>query len=337
MRPKQIAVVGGAFLAVLLQAASGYKVVGHYPVPGNGGFDYITLDDSSRRLYVSHGSQVDVLDADTGKVAGTIADTPGVHGIAIAAPSKHGFTTNGGEDKVLMFDPATLKPLKKIPVGRGPDGIYYEPGTKRIFTNNHGSHDVTAIDAETGSVVGTVKVDGDGEQAIVADGRIYVNSEDKDEVVVFDPKTLAVTKRMPISGAKTPTGLAYDPKNKRLFIACREQPTMIVMDADTGKTVASFPIGSGADWAYFDDRSKLVFVSTSEGILNIFHQKSANEYDGMESIKTLPGARTMAFDPKTGKIFLPSVEYDTPPANAPGKQPRRVVRPGSFSVLVVAK
>ena len=157
----------GLLAASLLEGATGYKVVSKYPVPGNGGFDYVTIDSASRRVYLSHGTQVDVIDADSGRVVGTIADTPGVHGAALAPEFKHGFTSNGKEDKVSMFDPSDLKLIKKIDVGKGPDGIYYDPATKRVFTNNHGSHDVTAIDAKSGDVVGTVKVEGDGEEAVI--------------------------------------------------------------------------------------------------------------------------------------------------------------------------
>ena len=324
-------------MALVLQAQTGYKVVARYPVPGNGGFDYVTLDESTRRVYLSHGTQVDVIDADSGKVTGAITNTPGVHGVAIAAPLKHGFASNGTENKVLMFDPATLQEIKRIDVGKGPDGIYYDPGTKRVFTNNHGTHDVTAIDADKGEVVGTVKVGGDGEQAVMADGVIYLNSEDTNEVIVFDPKTLMVTKRFPIGVAKTPTGLAYDAKNKRLFIATRDTPKMVVMDSTSGKVITSFPIGTGADWAYFDADAKLAFVSTSEGVLNVFQQKSADAYEDAGAIKTQPSAKTMAFDPKTKKIFLPSVEYVTAPAADPSKQARRTTKPGSFAVLVVGK
>src|SRR5713101_5644492 len=168
-----------------LQNGTGYKVETRYPVPGNGGFDYVTIDSAARRLYLSHGTEVNVVDADNGKLIGTIPDTPGVHGIAIAAEFKHGFTSNGRENKVSMFDPITLQLINKIDVGKGPDGIYYDPGTKRVFTNNHGSHDISAIDAKTGQVIGTVKAEGDGEEAVVADGLIYVNSEDTNEVIVF--------------------------------------------------------------------------------------------------------------------------------------------------------
>src|SRR6266404_4229895 len=183
---------------LLLQSGTGYKVVGHYPIGGVGGFDYVAIDSTARRLYVSHATQVEVLDADSGKLVGTIPDTPGVHGAAIASAFKHGFTSNGREHKVSMFDSNTLALIKKIDVGKGPDGIYYDERTKRVFTNNHGSHDVTAIDAATGDVVGTVKVEGDGESAVVgADGLIYLNSEEAAEVVVFDPQSLEVKKRFP--------------------------------------------------------------------------------------------------------------------------------------------
>jgi DNA-binding beta-propeller fold protein YncE len=238
MRYVKSVLVGVFSTALLLQGATGYRVVARYPVPGDGGFDYVTIDSSARRIYISHGTKVDVLDADSGKVVGTIADTPGVHGAAIAVEFRHGFTSNGREDKVSMFDPATLELIKKIDVGKGPDGIYYDPGTQRVFTNNHGSHDITALDAKTGNVVGTVKVEGDGEQAVLgADGLVYVNSESTNEVVVFDPQSLEVKKRFPIGVAKTPTGLAYDAKTNRLFIGCRNEPTMVVMDVGTGKVL----------------------------------------------------------------------------------------------------
>src|SRR5216110_1458618 len=274
--------MGFISVALVFQGASNYKVVGRYPVPGTGGFDYVTLDSSARRLYLSHATQVDVLDADSGKVVGTIPDTPGVHGIAIATPFKHGFTSNGRENKVSMFDPETLKLIKKIDVGKGPDGIYYEPKTKRVFTNNHGSHDVTAIDAETGNVIGTVKVEGDGEQAVIGkDGLIYLNSEEAGEVVVFDPRSLEVKKHFPIGVAKVPTGLAYDAKTNRLFIGCRNEPKMVVMDAATGKVINSFPIGAGVDFAGFDPNARLIFFScgAGAGTLSIYREKSADIYE----------------------------------------------------------
>ena len=327
-----------SLVALMLQGTTNYKVVGRYPIPGVGGFDYVTLDSASRRLYVSHGTQVEVLDADNGKLVGTIPDTPGVHGAAIASAFKHGFTSNGREDKVSMFDPSTLQVIKKIDVGKGPDGIYYDERTKRVFTNNHGSHDVTAIDAATGDVVGTVKVVGDGEQAIIGkDGLIYLNSEDTAEVVVFDPKSLEVKNRFPIGVAKTPTGLAYDPKSNRLFIGCRNEPKMVVMDAATGKVIDSFPIGKGVDYAGFDPSAALIFFSCGDGTLSIYREKSANDYEDAGPVQTQPSAKTMAFDAKTKKIFLPAAEYVETPASEPGGRARRSVKPGTFVVLVVSK
>jgi YVTN family beta-propeller protein len=331
------ALIAVSFALALLQGGTTYKLETRYPVPGNGGFDYVTIDSTARRLYLSHGTQVDVVDADTGKLIGTIPDTPGVHGVALAPEFKHGFTSNGRENKVSMFDPATLQLINKIDVGKGPDGIYYDPSSKRIFTNNHGSHDISAIDAKTGQVIGTVKVDGDGESAVVADGVVYVNIEDTNEVAVFDPKSLEVKKRFPIGVAKTPTGLAYDAKTKRLFIGCRNEPKMVVMDAVSGKVITSFSIGRGVDYAAFDPQAKLVFFSCSEGVLNIFHEESADKYEDAGAVKTQPSARTMAFDPKTGKIFLAAAEYLETPATTPGGRPQRSIKPGSFVVLVVSK
>lgn len=326
-----------SFIIPLGQGGSGYKIEVRYPVPGNGSFDYVTIDSTARRLYLSHGTQVDVVDPDSGKLIGTIPDTPGVHGIAIASEFKHGFTSNGRENKVSMFDPTTLQLIKKIDVGKGPDGIYYDPETKRVFTNNHGSHDISAIDAKTGEVVGTVKADGDGEQAVIANHLVYVNSENTNEVLVFDPKSLEVKQRFPIAAAKTPTGLAYDPSTKRLFIGCRNEPKMVVMDAVSGKEISSFTIGKGVDYAGFDPQARLVFFSCGEGTLSIYREKSADEYEDTGAVKTQPSAKTMAFDSKTKKVFLTAAEYVETPATTPNGRPQRSIKPDSFVVLVVSK
>src|SRR5436853_1211956 len=332
------ATIALAIALTSLQGDAGYKVETRYPVPGNGGFDYVTIDSAARRLYLSHGTQVDVVDADSGKMVGTIPDTPGVHGIALAPDFEHGFTSNGRENKVSMFDPATLTLIKKIDVGAGPDGIYYDPASKRVFTNNHGSHNVSAIGAKTGEVVGTVKAGGDGEQAVIgADGLIYVNSENTSEVVAFDPKSLEVKKRFPIGVAKVPTGLAYDSKTNRLFIGCRNEPKMVVMDASNGKVISNFPIGGGVDFAGFDPTANLIFFSCSDGTFSIYHEMSKDSYEDAGAVKTQPSARTMAFDPKTKKIFLPAVEYLETPATEPGKRPQRTVKPDSFVIVVVGK
>src|SRR5256714_6622600 len=320
-----------------MQSGTGYKVETKYSVPGNGGWDYITIGSAARRLYLSHGTEANVVDADTGKLIGTIADSPGIHGFAIAAECKHGFTSNGRENKVSMFDTNTLALIKKIDVGKGPDGIYYDPGTKRVFTNNHGTHDISAIDAKTGDVVGTVDAKGDGESAVVTEGLIYVNMEDTNEVITFDPKSLALKNRFPIGVAKGPTGLAYDAKTKRLFIGCNSDPKMVVMDATSGKVINSFPIGRGVDYGGFDSQAELIFFSLGEGVLSIYHEKSADEYEDMGAVKTQARARTMAFDPKTKKIFLPTADVVEGPPATPGGRPTRTIKPDTFVVLVVSK
>jgi YVTN family beta-propeller protein len=313
-----------------------YGIEARYPVPGNGPWDYITMDSDMRRLYVSHETEVNVLDADTGTLIGTIPDTPGVHGTAVAPAQQRGFTSNGKEDKVSMFDTATLKVIRKISVGKGPDGIYFDPGTKRVFTNNHGSHDVSAIDVATGELAGTVKLEGDGEQAVTgADGLIYVNSENTNEVVVFDPNTLQVKRRLPISGAKTPTGLAYDGRTGRLFIGCRNEPKMIVMDAGSGKTVAAMRIGTGVDAAGYDPESRTIFFSSADGTLSVFRQKSADEYEDLGGVMTQPTAKTMAFDPRTKRVYLPAADVEMIPAADASKRPQRRILPNTFQVLVM--
>lgn len=314
-----------------------YKVQTRYSIPGNDGWDYITVDTVGRRLYVSHAVRVNVLDADTGATVGTIEDTPGVHGIAIAPQQKHGFTSNGKEDKVTMFDTGNLSVIKKIDVGKGPDGIYFDAGSQRVFTNNHHSHDITAIDAATGDVVGTVNVGGNGEGAAAGkDGLIYVALEDKDEVAVFDPKTLEVKQHFPLDGVKAPTGLAVDAKNNRVFVGGHNK-TMLVLDGSTGKQIASLPTGSGTDAAGFDAKSHLIFFSNGEGNLTVIQQKSADQYVAQDPVVTQPSAKTMAFDKKTQKIFLPAATVVSTPAADPSQKPKKTITEGTFCVLVVGK
>jgi YVTN family beta-propeller protein len=329
----------GVFAAALMaQGATDYQIQARYPVPGTGGWDYITIDATARRLYVSHATQVEVLNADNGQFIGTIAETPGVHGIAIAPAFKHGFTSNGKENKVSVFDPSDLHLIKKIDVGKGPDGIYFDEASKRVFTNNHGSDDITAIDAETLEVVGTVKVEGAGEQMVTGrGGLLYVNLEDKAEVVAFDAKSLDIKHRFPIGVAKTPTGLAFDASTNRLFIGCREEPQMVMMDAATGKVVAHFPIGKGVDAAAFDPDTQLIFASSGDGTPAVFHEKSADEYEDAGTITTQQSAKTLALDLATKKIFLPAAEFDVVPPAELGGRAKRTMKPGSFVVLVVGK
>jgi DNA-binding beta-propeller fold protein YncE len=334
---RTIVIVSVIFGASLSVHAADYRVQTHYPVAGNEGWDYISVDSVGRRIYVSHSVRVNVLDEDTGAAIGTIEDTPGVHGIAIAPKQKHGFTSNGKEDKVSMFDTTNLSLIKKIDVGKGPDGIYFDAGSQRVFTNNHHSHDITAIDAATGDVVGTVHVDGNGEGAVTGkDGLIYVALEDKNEIAVFDPRTLEVKRHIPLDGVTAPTGLAVDAKNNRLFVGGHNK-TALVLDGDTGNRIASFPTGGGTDAAGFDEHSHRAFFSNGEGNITVIQEKSANEFVADSPVITQQSAKTMAIDKKSGKIYLPAATIVTNPAADPSQKPKHTITDGTFCVLVVAK
>jgi outer membrane protein assembly factor BamB len=323
--------------AAAAQTSSGFSLQTRYSVAGTDGWDYITVDSAARRLYVSHSTHVNVLDADTGAPIGAIEDTPGVHGIAIATASKHGFTSNGKENKVSIFNTSDLSLIKKIEVGEGPDGIYYEPGTDRVFTNNHGSHNITAIDATKGEVVGTVDVGGDGEGAgIGKDGLIYVALEDKNEVCAFDPKTLAVKRHIPLEGITAPTGFAVDAKNDRFFVGGHNKVAQVI-DGATGKMIASFPTGSSTDAAAWDGKDGLAFISNGEGNISVIQEKSAAEFVALDAIQTQQSAKTLAFDSKTGKLFLPAATMVVTPAADPAQKPKRTIADGTFAVLVVGK
>jgi DNA-binding beta-propeller fold protein YncE len=317
------------------QMPSGLKLQTRYPIAGTEGWDYIAVDSDARRIYVSHAVRVNVLNADTGAQVGTIEDTPGVHGIAIATASKHGFTSNGKENTVSMFNTSDLSLIKKIEVGKGPDGIYYDPKTDRVFTNNHGSHNITAIDATKGEVVGTVEVGGDGEGAgIGKDGLIYVALEDKNEVCAFDPRTLGVKRHIPLEGITAPTGLAVDAKNNRLFVGGHNKVAQVI-DGATGKMIASFPTGSSTDAAAWDGKDGLALISNGEGNISVIQEKSPSEFVALDAIQTQQSAKTMAFDSKTGKIFLPAATVVVTPAGDPSQKPKHTITEGTFAVLVV--
>ena len=335
---RQIAILAAMTLGTCLGAhAADLKVLTKYPIAGTDGWDYISVDSKAHRLYVSHSVRVNVLDSQTGAQVGTIEDTPGVHGIAIASKLGHGFTSNGKENKVTMFDLSTLAVIKKIDVGQGPDGIYFNGATQRVFTNNHKSHDITAIDAATGNVVGTVQIGGNGEGAAAGkDGLIYVALEDKNEVAAFDPNTLEVKKHFPLDGVTAPTGLAMDAKSDRIFVGGHNK-TMLVLDGSTGKKVASLPTGGGTDAAGFDAKNGLVFFSNGEGNITVIHQKSPSEYVADDPVITQPSAKTMAFDKSSNKIFLPAATMDIIPATDPSQKPKKKAVEGTFCVLVVGK
>jgi DNA-binding beta-propeller fold protein YncE len=307
-----------------------------WKVGGEGGWDYLTADSDARRLYLSRGTRVMVLDADSGKSIAEIPDTPGVHGIALAPDLGRGFTSNGREGTVSIFDIKTLALITKVKVGDNPDAILYDPATKRVFTFNGKSQDSTAIDGATGKVLGTIKLDGKPEFAASdAKGEIFVNIEDKSELTAIDPNKLEVKKSWPLAPCTEPSGLSIDRKHHRLFVGC-DNKMMAVVDASSGKVLATPPIGDGVDATAFDDATGLAFASCGEGLLTVVKEESG-KYTA-ENIPTKARARTMALDAKTHNVFVVTADFGTAPApTADTPHPRPPMVPDTFVVLVLAK
>jgi len=322
----------------VVPAAPGYHLLKKIEVGGEGGWDYLCVDSAGRRLYVSRSTRVMVFDVDTGKSVGEIPDTPGVHGIAIANDLGRGFTSNGRDGSVTIFELKTLKPISKVKVGTNPDCILYDPATHRVFAFNRGSSDVSAIDAKTGEVAGLIALGGNPEFA-TADGKgmVFVNLDNRSEVVAIDSKKLVAKAHWPVAPGEGPTGMAIDRKHNRLFSVCSNKK-MTVMDASSGKVVSDLPIGAGPDAAAFDPETNLAFSSNGEGTLTVVHQDSADKYSVVENVPTQRGARTMALDPKTHNIFLAAAQYGPPPApTAERPNPRGAMVPNSFVILVFGK
>ena len=322
----------------LAAAAPGYHVIKTYKIGGEGFWDYLTADASARRLYISRGTHVVVLDLDSGKNVGEIADTPGVHGIALAPELGRGFTSNGREGTVSIFDIKNLGLISKVKVGDNPDAILYDPASKRVFTFNGRSHDSSAIDAASGKVLGTIPLDGKPEFAASdAKGEIFVNIEDKSELVAIDPNKLDVKAKWPLAPCTEPSGLSIDRKHRRLFVGC-DNKMMAVVDADSGKVLATPAIGEGVDATAFDDETNLAFASCGEGVLTVVKEDSPEKFSVAENVKTQQGARTMALDSKTHNAFVVTAEFGPPPApTADNPHPRRSVVPDSFVVLELGK
>lgn len=331
-------VVATALAAAAPVDNPGYKVVNTYKVGGDGGWDYLIADASARRLYISRATHVIVLDLDSGKTVGDIADTPGVHGIALAPDLGRGFTSNGREGTVSIFDLKTLAVSSKVKVGEGPDAILYDPATKRVFTFNGRSQDSTVIDATNGKVLGTIKLDGKPEFA-ATDGRggVFVNLEDKNSMKAIDAGKIAVTATWPLAPCEEPSALAIDPKNHRLFAGCGNK-MMAVVNADTGKVVATPTICDGVDADGYDAETGFAFASCGEGMLTVVHEDSPDKFSVAENVPTQQGARTMALDSKTHNVFTVTAKFGPPPAaTADTPHPRRTILPDTFVVLVVGK
>jgi len=308
------------FVALLGASASSgsYRIIKKIPVPGQGGWDYLTVDDVARRLYVSHGTKVEILNLDSGELIGSIP-TEGVHGIALAPQSGRGFISDGKASTVLVFDLKSMKVLNQVASPKGPDAIIFDPATSRIFAFNGESNSATVIDAASGKLAGTVDLGG-GPEFAAADGNGYVfnNLEDESLVLKINSRELKVEQRWPTAPCARPSSMAMDRADRRLFVGCRSK-VMAVMDADTGKVITTLPIGDHVDATAYDPDSKLIFNSNGEGTITVIRQDSPDKYSVAETIETLPRAKTMALDPKTHQLYLSTAEN------------------GQFEVLVVGK
>ncbi|MBV9084398.1 MAG: YncE family protein [Acidobacteriaceae bacterium] len=324
----------GALSAGSLLAQS-YKVAGSIKIPGNGGWDYITADSQNRKLYVSHGTEVDVLDLDSEKVIGQIPGMNHIHGIALANDLDKGFISDGGTNNVVVFDLKSLKVTGKISAGENPDGILYDAGSKRVFVFNGRSKNATVIDAGSGSVAQTLSLDGKPEFPVDdGKGNVYVNIEDKSEIEKIDAKSMNVTEHWSLAPCESPSGLAIDKGNRRLFSVC-DNKLMAVVDADSGKVLATPAIGEGPDAAGFDPESKLAFSSNGEtGTLTVVKENGKNQFSVAQTLKTADGARTMAIDEKTHKIYLPTADLGA--ATGGAGHARRSMVPGTFRLIVVS-
>ena len=330
----------GAILLFCLGAtgappAPGYHQLKKITLGGEGGWDYLTIDSAARRLYIARATRVMVLDADSGAQVGEIADTPGVHGVALAPQLGRGFTSNGRASTVTIFDLKTLKPLGQAKTGSNPDAIVYDAVTRRVFTFNGASKDATVIGAADGSVSGTIALDGKPEFAVADEaGRIYVNLEDKSELLAIDSRQLTILNRWPLAPCKEPSGLAMDRKNRRLFVGCGNK-LMAVVDADSGRVLTTLAIGSGVDATAFDPGTALAFSSNGDGTLTVVREESPDKFTVVENVATQRGARTMALDEKTHNVYLVTAEFGPPREPTPDNpRGRPGMLPGSFVLLV---
>ena len=333
----------GAY-ALASPPASSYHLLKEVPLaaaPGGGEyFDYITVDPDARRVYVSHGTEVQVLDADNYSVVGTIGGLQRCHGVALVKELGKGFITDGEAEKVVIFDLKTLKVTGEVKTNQpDTDSLIYDPASKRIFTFNGDSHNTTAIDPAKETVLKSLDLVGAVEFP-VADGKgmIYDNNEDKNDVVAIDSREITVKARWPVAPAGTPVAMAMDRKNRRLFSAGRDPQMLVMMDADKGNVIQSFPITAGVDATIFEPETGLVFVSTREGMIHIFHEDSPNKLSEVETVKTEYGAKTMGLDPKTHNLYLTTSDFD-PPGPPTEKQPHPLpkMQPGNFRLLVYSR
>lgn len=315
-------------LSVNVYAQQQVSVAKTYHIASTGGWDYIAANKG--KLYVSHGTQVNILNENTGDSVGCIGNTMGVHGIAFDNKLKRGYTSNGRTNDVTVFDLKTNDTLYRIPTGENPDAIMYEPFSKNIITCNGRSKDLSIIDPASNKVVKTILVGGKPEEAATdGQGKLYVNLEDKSEIVCVDLKTFQVINRWSLAPGQEPTGLAYDGTTKRLFATCDKK--LVVVDATNGHVVTTLPIGEGCDGIAFDAASKTIFTSNGEGTITVIKELNANSYEVKTNVPTKKSARTITIDADSHSLFLPAAEFEA--STETGKRPR--MKPGSFCVVVV--
>jgi YVTN family beta-propeller protein len=311
--------------------AQTYSIAKTFHIQSSGGWDYIFADAASNKLYVSHGTQVNVLDKTTGDSLGVIPKTTGVHGIAVVHSTGKGYTSNGRNNSVTIFDLNTLKVIDTIAVGKNPDAIFYDDFSKKIITCNGRSNDLTVIDAATDKVVATIPVGGKPETAVSdGAGNIFINNEDKSTIEVVDITSMKHIKTWPIAPGTSPSGLCIDPETKRLFAGC-DNKLLMVIDATNGKVVAQLPIGDGCDGTAFDPSLKKIYSSNGEGTLTVIKEVTKDKFEVEANIPTKAGARTISVDTKTSWIYLPTADFGKKGAN--DRWPPMI--PGSFQVLVV--
>jgi outer membrane protein assembly factor BamB len=302
-------------------------------------FDYLTVDSHARRVYASHGTEVKVVDADSGAIVGTISGLKQCHGIALVEELGKGFISDGGAAKTMIFDMASLKITGEVKGEEDADSIIYDPASKRVFVFNGDPKSATVIDPASGTVVKSIAMGG-GPEFAVADGKgmVYNNIEDKNEVVAIDSSTLTIKSRWPVTPAGQPTALAMDREHRRLFSAGRNPQMLVILNADSGKVVQSFPISAGADASVYEPETGLIFVSTREGMVHIFHEDTPDKFSEVETVKTEYGAKTMALDSKTHNIYLTTADFGPPPApTAERPHPNPAPIPGTFHLLIYGK
>jgi len=317
------------------QSGSKYKIKYRIHLDGDAGWDYLSVDDAANKLYVSHGNMVQIVDLTTNKMVGTIPDTKGVHGIAIASDLNKGFISDGRDSAVTIFDLTTMKTIEKIKVtGRNPDAILYDPFSHRVFAYNGGSSSATVIDAKTNKVIETIHLKGKPEfSATDNKGLVYVNIEDKNQIAVINSKTLKVEKYFSVSLGEEPSGLTIDNVNHRLFAVCGNK-MMIVINAETGDMVANITIGDRVDGVAFDTNLKRAYSSNGDGTMTVVQQESKDKYVVIENTVTQKGARTIAVNSKTHHIYLPCADFGSAPsATSDNPHPRPAPKPNSFTIL----